>query len=410
MFSVLLLTAALCTAALDDNRLQPIETPELKAVDKLVVEGMESRQYPGAVLVIGRPGEVLWAKAYGRFTYDISSPGMKLDTLFDMASISKVMGTTTAAMLLMEQGRLKPEDRVASVLPSFSAKGKEGITLRDLLTHVSGLKAYEDRTKVEKQRQPGETHADALQRDYAELPLAYPTGTKHVYSCLNLQVMARVTETVLGRRMEDELKAKVWDRLGMSDTRYVLTREQISRTAPTMAKPDGTPISGETHDPLANYHGAEDHCPGNAGLFSNAPDMVRYAEMILGGGERKGVRIYKPETVALMTSVQTPPSISDLRGLGWDIYQTPPWCTTINSSDGRRVIGHTGYTGTWLWIDQHSRTYIIFLTNRVFPSPATNGGEGKDITPIRRGIADVVLKSRPEYREHFSVKTSGVKR
>jgi CubicO group peptidase (beta-lactamase class C family) len=363
----------------------------LDALDAIVQRGIQEQRYPGGVLVVGRGSRTLYARAFGRHTYDEKSPAMRLDTVFDMASVSKVAGGTPALLAIMEEGKLSLDDPVALHLFNFGSKGKEAVTIRDLLTHVSGLKAYENYQTVEKSRQPGESHAQALYRHYAALPLAYPPRTKMVYSCLNLQTAAAVVQNVAGEPLEEILRRRVWRPLGMKDTTYRPGAAQIRRCAPTGIGPDGAPIRGKVHDPLALYHGSETLCPGNAGLFSTAGDLERYVRMILSDGVWRGKRIFQPETIRLMTTVYTPPDVKPPRSIGWAVYAEGPYAMPEPREPTRRTIGHTGYTGTWLWLDPTSRTYIIFLTNRVFPSPAFKGGEGGSIDGIRADIARTVI-------------------
>lgn len=358
----------------------------------IVQRGIGEQRYPGAVLIVGRGHRTLYARAFGRHTYDPDSPAMRMDTIFDMASVSKVAGGTPAFLALMEDGALGLDDPVSRYLIGFSVKGKEVVTMRDLLTHVSGLKAYESYAVVERGRRPGESHADALYRHYAALPLSYVPRTKMVYSCLNLQTVAAVVQRTSGETLEDILRRRVWKPLGMRDTTYRPGARQIPRCAPTGIAPDGTPIRGIVHDPLARYHGSESLCPGNAGLFSTAGDLSRYCRMILDDGVWLGQRIYRPETIRLMTTACTPPGVKPLRSVGWGVYAEPPHVGPIQTDPARRTIGHTGYTGTWLWLDPMTRTYIVFLTNRVYPSPAFKGGEGGSIDAIRADIVREVVK------------------
>jgi len=367
------------------------ERPHLADLDAIVQRGLDEQRYPGAVLLVGRGSRTLYARTFGRHTYDADSPTMRMDTLFDMASVSKVAGGTPAALLLVEDAKLGLDDPVAHHLFGFGVKGKEDVRVRDLLTHVSGLKAYESFTTVEKSRRTGESHADALYRHYASLPLAYPPRTKMVYSCLNLQTMAGIVQKVAGEPLEEMLRRRVWKHLGMKDTTYRPSARQTARCAPTGVAADGKPIRGSVHDPLANYHGSDTFCPGNAGLYSTAPDLARYAQMILGDGMRRGKRVFQPDTIRLMTTVHTPEGVTPPRSIGWGVYAEPPHVGPIQKDPTRRTIGHTGYTGTWLWLDPQTGTYIVFLTNRVFPSPATKGGEGASIDRIRADIARTVV-------------------
>ncbi len=402
---VALLTLAGSAVAAD---VRAVETPGLAGLDEIMQKGIAEGRYPGGVLLIGQRGKVLWHKAYGRFTYAADSPEMKLDTVFDLASCSKVCGATPAAMLLLGDGKIALDDPVAKYLPGFEAKGKGRVTLKDLLTHVSGLKAYETWSVVEKKRKPEETHAQALARHYASLPLSYEPRSKVLYSCLNLQVMAHVVQAVAGVSTEELMRKRVWGPLGMLDTTYRPTADQRARCAPVGVREDGSLIQGEVHDPLANYHGADTLCPGNAGLYSTAADLSRYAQLVLNGGTYARKRILKPETVRAMSTIQTPEGVTTLRSIGWAVYEpTGMFATPLNAEPGSYVIGHTGYTGTWLWLDTRTKTYVVFLTNRVYPSPATKGGEGEAVEPMREAIAQKVLHYLPAYRAVLKTAAKG---
>lgn len=366
---------------------------ELAALDAIVERGMAEQRYPGAVLLVGRHGNVRYARAFGRHTYEPSSPPMRMNTVFDMASCTKVAAGTPAALLLAEDGKLDLDKPVGAYWPEFAAHGKQDVTLRDLLTHVSGLKAYENYTVVENARQPGETHAEALYRHYAALPLTYKPRSKVLYSCLNLQCAGYVVQRVAGESLEDFLRKRLWRPLGMRDTTFRPPTSMLERCAPTAVSDDGQPVRGKVHDPLAAYHGTESVCPANAGLFSTAGDLARYVQMLLGRGRWRGRQILSPASVALMTSVQTPARVKTLRSIGWAVYGDSPFVGPIQKDATQRTVGHTGYTGTWIWLDPSTRSYIIFLTNRVFPSPATNGNEGPSIDGVRADIARVVVQA-----------------
>jgi CubicO group peptidase (beta-lactamase class C family) len=369
----------------------------LAGLDAVIQQGLDTRVFPGAVLIVGKPGKVLWAKAYGRLTYEPDAKPMTFDTLFDLASVSKVVGTATAAMAAYEDGKLAFDDLVSKYIPGFGANGKDRVTLRHLMSHVSGLPAWAQHTEIEKGRQASESKADAAIRYYAALKPRADAGTTVIYSCLNMQTMARVVETATGQRLEDLLKKRVYGPLGMTDTTYVLSDEQKARCAPTLKRPNGTILCGSVHDPLASYHGVTDHCPGNAGLFSTAPDLARFCEMILNGGTLGGTRVLKTATVRQMTSVQTPPGITNLRALGWDVYQEPPYATPLNQTTDSLCMGHTGYTGTLIWLDKRSKYYVVFLTNRVWPNDASKRKGEPSITTMREGVLRTVLNSVPEY-------------
>lgn len=370
-------------------------------VDEAVQEGIDTGMYPGGTLVIGQGDQILYAKAYGHETFSPDSPAVNLDTIYDMASVSKVVGTATASWLLMEDGLLDPERRVSDYLPDFQASGKQDVKVRDLMTHVSGLKAYENYRVAEKKRRVGESHADALLRHYMELEPSYKSGERYVYSCLNFQTLARLNETVAGKRQEDLLTERVYTPLGMNDTRYILNDEQLARVAPTFKDEEGNDVRGTVHDPLARYHGSWKNCPGNAGVFSTAKDMAIYCQMILNEGKYSGHRFFAPSTIRRTTDNQLPLHIGELRGFGWDIYEMEPYITPVNRESGKEIIGHSGYTGTLLLLDKNTKTYMVFLTNRTYPTEEGATDQNPSIQEIRKSIWSEVLRSRREYANHF---------
>ena len=380
------------------------ETPGWDVLDDLVEAGLGDETYPGAVLIVGQPSRIIWAKAYGNKTYDEDAESMTLESIFDLASVTKVLGTTSAALALMEDDKLSPDDLVAEYIPGFGTAGKETVTIRDLMTHTSGLKAYENKNRVEKERPEGTLQSDALINHYAALKVSYEPRTDYRYSCLNFQTTARVTENIAGMRMEDYLKERVYGPLDMRNTVYSLSEEQKKRVVPTLKRSDGTVLISEVHDPLANYHGVKDHCPGNAGLFAPATDVARYCEMIARDGDYYGREIYKPATIAMATKDQTPEGVDNKRGLGWGIYESAPYCTDLNNTPETYVIGHTGYTGTMIWIDKRTDTYMVFFTNRVYPDDKSQPEHKLSISDVRRNLADAILRHLPEYQDSFDSK------
>ncbi|MCC5874929.1 MAG: beta-lactamase family protein [Candidatus Sumerlaeia bacterium] len=370
-------------------------------LDAIVKQGIEEHFYPGAVLIVGTPDEILHARAYGTFTWEEESQAVSLDTIFDLASVSKAAGTATAAWVLMEEGVINPDDKVTDYVPAFEANEKGEVTLRDLLTHVSGLKSYENASRVEQTRGESESPAEALIRTYANLPLTYTPREGYTYSCLNFQLLAHVLEQAAGERLESILRRAVWEPLGMEDSAYILNDAQWQRTAPTHRNREGEMIRS-VHDPLAKYHGSLVACPGNAGMFSTAVDMARYCAMILQNGSWDGQQIFKPETIEYVTRRHTPEAVSTDRGLGLDIFQNPPYVTRLNNEDGARIVGHLGYTGTLIWMDTHSNTYFVFLTNRTYPHAESAGDQSPNIARFRNRVCDTVLRSRPEYQEYFA--------
>lgn len=369
-----------------------------ESLDNAVQDGLSRQVYPGAVLVVGNRDGVLFQRAYGRLAYNPAAPEVSMDTLFDLASLSKVVGTSTAALLLLQDETLSLSDPVSRYISGFGRNGKESVTVLDLLTHTSGLKAYESRDVVERERYPDETPADALIRRYASLKPSYNRREKVVYSCLNMQTLARVVENASSSTLQDLLSARVWEPLGMHNTTYRPGRQQKEKAAPTAVLRGGAWLQGVVHDPLANYHGSEKHCPGNAGLFSTGPDLARYCQMILREGELDGVRVFSRGWIVRMTSDWSPRVAENKRALGWGIYESSPYSTPLNRTNDTAVLGHTGFTGTFLWVDKKSGTYIVFLTNAVFPSP---NSEKPALSTVQRRLADIVLRSQPVYAAHF---------
>jgi serine-type D-Ala-D-Ala carboxypeptidase len=381
------LAAALPAGAADD--------PKLAGLDDIITSAIAAKVFPGAVLIVGKPDGIRWQKAYGRQTYDADAKPIAIDTVFDLASVTKVVGTATGAMALIEDGKLTLDDPVSKHIPEFTSGAKVGVTVRDLLTHVSGLPSYTQYQKAEQGRQPGDTSADALIKHIASLELRQRPRTKVTYSCLNMLTMARVNEAALGGRMDEYLATRVYKPLGMNDTVWKLSEEQRDRCAPTMKAADGSLNCGKIHDPLANYYTPDAHCPGNAGLFSTAGDLARYCTMILNEGRGPEGQVFKPETVAEMTRNQMPAGINDNRGFGWDIYTSRMLSTPLNDLDKNAVVAHTGYTGTLIWVDKKSKTYVVLLANRTVPNGA-NAEDGR-ISGVRRELVSAVLHQIPDY-------------
>jgi len=376
------------------------DTTFTEKLDAIVQGGVDQRAFPGAVLVVGRGDKVLYQKAYGRYTYASDAKPMRMDTLFDMASVSKVVGTASTAMALYEEGKLDLDKPVAEYINGFGQNGKEATTPRDLMTHVSGLQSYDSPANAKKREKDGVSSADALIMQIASLKPRNEPRTTTTYSCLNMLTQARVNENIIGGRQDEFITKKMYEPLGMKDTTYRPTAEQLERTAPTVRNDDGKDLIGKVHDPLASYHSPALHCPGNAGVFSTAPDMAKFCEMTIGLGTFRGKQIYKPETITTMTAIQTPKELSNVRGLGWDIYPKPPYATPFNNIDGKRAIAHTGYTGTMIWIDMNTGAYMVLLTNRTYPDDSKKSSAG--VSKARREVIDTILRAQPEYKEYFA--------
>ncbi len=354
--------------------------PAFARVDEIVQAGIAAKAAPGAVVLIGRGDQTVYEKAYGTRATVPSTEPMTLDTVFDLASLTKVVATTTAVMTLVEQGRVRLNDPVASFVPGFDRYGKAGITVRHLLTHVSGL-----RPDVDLHPWTGYDAAMALAID--EVPTAAP-GEQFVYSDINFFLLGDIVSRVTGESLDKYLTRVVFGPLGLRDTGFLPAKTLLPRIAPTercaeqdawpCKRPDAAPLRGVVHDPTARRMGG---VAGHAGLFSTAQDLQRFARMLINGGELDGVRILSPATVARMITPVTLPANAGTRGLGWDID------TSFSSNRGDLFpigsYGHTGFTGTSLWIDPASKSYVIFLSSRLHPD-----GVG-DVGVLRSRIATV---------------------
>jgi len=371
------------TAAADSAR--------LAAVDRVIASAIADKQIPGAVLLVGRGSEVLYQKAYGSRALAPAVEPMTVDTIFDMASVTKVVATTTSVMILVEEGRVRLNDRVATFIPDFGRYGKGDITVRHLLTHVSGL-----RPDLDLSDDSWKSWDEAIRRACEEVPTSAP-GQRFVYSDINFFLLADIVGRVSGMPFDRFVKERVFAPLGMTESMFNPPETLKPRIAPTEpCTPLGWPcdapsqamLRGIVHDPTARRMGG---VAGHAGLFSTAADLSRFCRMVLGGGTLGGARILSPLTVLKMTSPATPAGMASVRGLGWDID------TSYSSNRGELLpvgsFGHTGFTGTSVWMDPLTKTYVILLTNRVHPD-----GKG-DATPLRARVATIVasaLRNLPE--------------
>jgi uncharacterized protein YbbC (DUF1343 family) len=359
----------------------PAATSGFAPIATLVDDAIARRELPGAVVVVGRGDAIVYHGAFGRRAVEPAPEPMTEDTIFDLASLTKVVATTTSVMTLVEAGRIRLSDPVARFVPDFGRYGKNGITIRHLLTHTSGL-----RPDLELDV---EFHGadEAIRRAIEETPTA-PPGERFVYSDINFFLLGEIVRRVSGERLDAYAARHVFEPLGMKETRFLPPESWRPRIAPTercagLAWPCATGadvpfLRGVVHDPTARRM---DGVAGHAGLFSTAADLSRFCRMLLNGGSLGTTRILSPATVARMTSPSTPAGMRDVRGLGWDID------STYSSNRGELFpigsYGHTGFTGTSLWLDPQTKSYVIFLSNRVHPD-----GKG-DATPIRAKVATV---------------------
>ena len=337
---------------------------KLADIDSAITAAIAESKLPGGVLWLEHKGEH-YTKAYGHRAVVPKREKMTTDTIFDAASLTKVVACAPAVMLLIERGKIKLDDPAQKYIPEFVGDGKETITIRQLLNHTSGLRPDVDT------QPPWEGYNTGIQRACAEKLQAEP-GTIFRYSDINFFVLGDIVKRVAGVPLNEFVAREIFAPLKMNDTSYLPPKPKLSRVAPTTTNL----LRGVVHDPTARYMGG---VAGHAGLFTTAADLARFARMMLNQGELEGARIFKPETIEQMTNVQTPEGMETRRGFGWDIdtgYSRPRGKLFPIGS-----YGHTGFTGNAMWIDPFSKTFWILLSNRVHPD-----GKG-NVLPLQLSIA-----------------------
>lgn len=344
-----------------------------RTLDSIVTHAVADSTAPAIALAVGRWGRVVHMRGYGHLTYDPASPAVDEHTRFDMASLTKVIATTTIAMILEDEGKLDIDRTVASYLPELDVPDKAGITVRMLLTHSGGFEAYAPLWKTLRGQ-------SAYLAAIAARPLAYAPGTRSIYSDWDFVLMQAIVERITGERLDDLTQQRIWGPLGMTETGFRPDTSLRPHIAPTeIDTARGGLMWGVVHDENAWALGG---VAGHAGLFSSVRDLAVFAQMLLQGGTYGTSHLIAPATVARWTARQS--SLSS-RALGWD---TP----SDHSSAGRyfspRSYGHTGFTGTSIWTDPERGLWVILLTNRVYPTRANS----KHIA-LRREIADAVQRA-----------------
>ena len=331
-----------------------LDASKFPAIDSAIESFIAKRQMPGATFWLERNGAT-HHKAYGTRTLDPAAEAMDEATIFDAASLTKVIAATPSIMILIEQGKVEVDAPVSRYIPEFKGGGKEAITVRHLMTHTSGLAAGLPAT-------PAWSGYDKAISLACALKVTHPPGTFFRYSDPNYLLVGEIVHRVTGKPLNEFAAEKVFGPLRMKDSGYLpLKRFPASRIAPT-EKIAGNALQGEVHDPTSRRMGG---VAGHAGLFTTTGDLARFARMMLNGGELDGVRLFKPETVRLMTSVQSPAGSWNRRGLGWDIDSA--YARPRGSGFPVGSYGHTGFTGCIFWVDPFSRTFYVFLSNRVHP-------------------------------------------
>lgn len=360
-----------------------IDQSKLNVIDDLVAAAIKRGDCPGAVVLVIHADEVVFRKAYGLRATKPEPVPMTLDTVFDLASLTKPIATATSAMLLIEQGKLSPDDLVSKYWPAFAANGKDKVTIAHLLLHISGLTADNAVSDY------ADGKAKALER-IAAIKLEAPPGTRFKYSDVGFIVLGEVVEKITEMPLDAFAKKNVFDPLKMPDTTFLPGEALRKRIAPTGLR-DSKIILGEVHDPRSFKLGG---VAGHAGLFASADDVARYCRMLLRGGELDGTRVLAEKTVKLFTEPHALPgpagkdgTLSKLaRAYGWDVN------TSYSAQRGELFtrgegFGHTGFTGTSIWVDPGTKTAVIILTNRVHPDDKGNA------TQLRREIGTAVARA-----------------
>ncbi len=365
--AILLLVVLLSTA-----RLKAADEPGFQQIDRIIALGIATQKFPGAVVIAGHNGHIVFQKAYGNRSLIPQPEPMTEDTIFDVASLTKVLATAPAVMQLYEQGRFRLNDPVAQYLPEFAVNGKQDITIRQLLTHYSGLPpdvALED---------PWVGKQEGLRRAFASKPVTAP-GVQFRYSDINFIVLGALVEKLSGLTLDQYQHRFVAQPLGLEHMRYLPPEAWRSRIAPTQYD-HGVMLRGVVHDPTARRMGG---VAGHAGIFSTAGDVAIYAQNLLDQlAGRPSSFPLQQLTLEKMTTPGQPATGTALRGLGWDIES--PYSSNRGELFPVGSFGHTGFTGTSIWMDPTSDTYVVFMSNSVYP----NGPTG--INAIRGAVANVV--------------------
>ena len=340
----------------------------------MVEEAIQGSRVPGAVVMVVRHSRIVYSRAFGHRSLLPRQEPMTINTVFDLASLTKVVATATSIMILVEEGRLTLGDSVSLFFPSFGYQGKEDITILQLATHFSGLRAGLDQDELWR------GYDEALQRASREELVAVP-DSRFQYSDLNYIVLGAVVGKAAEMRLDKFSSSRVFDPLGMENTTFNPPASWRMRIAPTQLR-NGRMLRGGVHDPTSERMGG---VSGHAGLFSTVGDLAVFVQMLLNEGTYGGTRILSPFSVARMTTNQSPSDQESWRGVGFDIH------TRFSSNRGDLFplgsFGHTGFTGTSLWIDPSSQVFLIIMTSRLHPH--SNGDVGR----LRRQLANIVAAS-----------------
>ena len=349
-----------------------MSSARLSTIDRVVQRGVDAGGYPGAAVVVGRKGYSVLSRGFGALDWTGRTRVTSRESIYDLASLTKVVATTTAMMLLYDAGTVDIDAPVSRYLPDFSGGLRDQVTVRHLLTHRAGLPAGRELWRIAKT--PAEARAAVLAS-----PIQCTPGSCYEYSDLGADLLGFVAEAASGQTLDAFLERSVFAKLGMTDTHFRPDAMSSVRIAPTeIAPPRGYPLRGEVHDENAYALGG---VAGHAGLFSTAEDLSVFAQMLLDGGVYNGVRVVSDSAVALFTK-----RAAGHRALGWDTCDGGAGCGQYMSE---RAFGHTGFTGTSLWIDPDRQMFVILLTNRVHAARARR--PSKVIADVRNDLADAAV-------------------
>ena len=352
-----------------------MSSSHLALIDSAVNASIGLGEIPGAVVGVVHQGSLVYEKAFGYKSLVPEKEPLTPETIFDLASLSKCVGTTISVMRLVERGQLRLVDPVSRYVPGFrpwtdpETGEKVDITVQHLLTHSSGLDAYVDMSAYLKEFGPG-TPQELLSFIAARAGRNFRPGTEQLYSCLNFVTLQHILQRITGQRLCDYARQHIFDVLGLTHTTYFpldgapVRPELAALCAPTEVQEDGMPLKAAVHDPIARLINQGNS--GNAGVFSNVEDLAVIAAALLGDGSWNGRRILSPQTVRKMFEV---PAVNDpkvARALGWDTYYNGPY-TSGDIFETENLRGHTGYTGTSIILDPDSGTAVILLCHRVHP-------------------------------------------
>ncbi len=371
IFSILILSILIFST---ESIFASIKKDNLKSISKIVNLEIRKGKIPGAVVMIGTHNKIIYHQAFGKRSIKPIKISMTKDTIFDLASLTKVIATTTAIMKLYEEGKIKIDDKVSTYIPEFSKNGKDNITIRHLLTHYSGL-------KPDLPLNTDWNGYDTAIRMATDDSVIYTPGSRFIYSDINFEILGEIVSRVSGKPFHIYCEENIFEPLGMRNTFFAPDNINRKNIAPTQLTNNKTKkmLCGEVHDPTARRMSG---VAGHAGLFSTSEDISKFAMMLLSEGYYNNKRFFEKSTIEIMTSPQSPERKTPYRGLGWAL--DAPFASNRTNLPPVGSYGHKGYTGTFLWIDPVSDLFVIILTNRVHPD-----GKG-DAEPLRKKIIEFI--------------------